>query len=824
MQEKSTLLVFSLLYLLHHSPSSCAQFASPADCVSQKCGEIAVRYPFAILELQECPSFSPYFRLHCDASSNKLFINTSHVHVQVTHITSDSLIVDASTFRATFNTTFAPNTCNGTGSSSIYLEPYPSPFVISNDNLFAGFGCSLALLISAKVSRQESTLAPTPAEPQLLAEEDEDGTGYNGAHLDNIRVTGCISPCVGSNPDCGNRTCCTSSLPLQSTPRYASLGIQTFPYLSGTCDPKVSFSTFFHPNYTEFKDDSFQLKLNWALPSRKTDEDAIAESPDFACASKALITFVNGVPGYLCSCPLGYSGDGYLKGSGCIDVNECILENDCVTKSTCHNEEGSYTCRCNGWFYGGDGRNNGSGCHLTHSLKLAINVGSVGVSILFMISCCVYFMVWWKRRTKRIYFVQNGGVQFQAFLNERMGSKATRLFTAEELEAATNNYAEGMKLGTGGSGVVFKGVLKDGKWVAIKRAKSMGYKDASNSELFLNEIAILIQINHRHIVRLLGCCLEMEVPLLVYEFVSNGNVAENLAAKREIEVGMSWEQRVKVARQVAEALAYLHAAASPPILHRDVKSENVLLDENLDAKVADFGLSRLLPEDTEQVATAIQGTVGYLDPEYFVTLHLSDKSDVYSFGVILAELITGLKPVDRQERDPCFANLALLFVAALQTDSLDKLIDSRLSNASVYTQSYIHPSVMAVAALARRCLALEGSQRPSMNQVAHELRCLSDALETFVEGYEDETSPLLDSRKGICIPDLERERASGWHHSASLMEFFGTDARPSCCQDGNNLNYDENSISMNQKMSPFAPKNTHNVILWRVRYMLLKHL
>ncbi|MCO5556160.1 hypothetical protein L7F22_009704 [Adiantum nelumboides] len=303
-----------------------------------------------------------------------------------------------------------------------------------------------------------------------------------------------------------------------------------------------------------------------------------------------------------------------------------------------------------------------------------------------------------------------------------------RLFTAHELKEATENYADHMKLGMGGFGTVYKGVLSDGRLVAIKKAN----RAEGGNEQFLNELQILMHINHRNIVRLLGCCMETAMPLLVYEYVSHGNVRENLD-----ECGngvMGWEQRLKVARQTAEALAYLHAAAFPPILHRDVKSANVLLDDNLDAKVADFGVSRLVPDGMQHVSTAVQGTIGYLDPEYFQTLQLTDKSDVYSLGVMLVELISGLKPVDSRTREPRFTNLALLFINHMQEARGEDLIDpclvepSTLSNDESLDVMMVRSSIMAVADLAHQCLALHGDERPSMSLLVDELHRIARAL------------------------------------------------------------------------------------------------
>ena len=240
---------------------------------------------------------------------------------------------------------------------------------------------------------------------------------------------------------------------------------------------------------------------------------------------------------------------------------------------------------------------------------------------------------------------------------------------------------------------------------------------------------------------------------LVYVYASNGTLADHLQTTSKNGYVMGWDRRLMVATQTAEALSYLHWAASPPILHRDVKSTNILLDDNWDAKVGDFGASRLVPHGDQHVSTVVQGTLGYLDPEYFQTLQLTDKSDVYSMGVMLVELITSLKPVDAHHRDPEFSNLALLFIHHVKEGELEEIIDPRLVETIDKSVSMspeqarrIRSSILSVASLAHRCLALFGNDRPSMMEVEHELHEISRKLHaTRFEDVAEESIAVLQS-------------------------------------------------------------------------------
>ena len=254
-------------------------------------------------------------------------------------------------------------------------------------------------------------------------------------------------------------------------------------------------------------------------------------------------------------------------------------------------------------------------------------------------------------------------------------------------------------------------MLVDGRIVAIKKCNTM---DKGNLEQFINEIIILSQINHRNVVKLLGWCLETEVPLLVYEFIPNGTLFQYIHEENEEFLLITWDMRLRIATEVARALSYLHSAASLPIYHRDVKSSNILIDDKYRAKIADFGTSRSVAIDQTHVTTLVYGTFGYLDPEYFQTSQFTEKSDVYSFGVVLVELLTGekLASLARSLED---RNLSTYFIHSIKENRLFDILDTQ-----VRKDGNIH-EVMAIANLAKRCLHLNRKKRPTMTEIVMEL-------------------------------------------------------------------------------------------------------
>ncbi|KAL9412066.1 hypothetical protein AB3S75_045642 [Citrus x aurantiifolia] len=314
-------------------------------------------------------------------------------------------------------------------------------------------------------------------------------------------------------------------------------------------------------------------------------------------------------------------------------------------------------------------------------------------------------------KLKQNFFKRNGGLLLQQESSSNEGnSEKTKLFTSMELEMATDNFNTNRILGQGGQGTVYKGMLTNGRIVAIKKSKLV---DESNIEQFINEVAILSQINHRNVVKLLGCCLETEVPLLVYEFIPNGTLYQYIHDQTE-EFPITWEIRLRIAIEVSDALCYLHSAASIPIYHRDIKSANILLDDKYRAKVSDFGASRSVMIDQTHLTTRVQGTFGYLDPEYFRSSQFTEKSDVYSFGVVLVELLTGQKPIRSTDSEED-KSLVGYFLEAMKENRLFEVLDARVLKEAKEEE------IITVAMLAKRCLNMIGKKRPTMKEAAFEL-------------------------------------------------------------------------------------------------------
>ncbi|XP_039163792.1 LEAF RUST 10 DISEASE-RESISTANCE LOCUS RECEPTOR-LIKE PROTEIN KINASE-like 1.2 isoform X1 [Eucalyptus grandis] len=304
------------------------------------------------------------------------------------------------------------------------------------------------------------------------------------------------------------------------------------------------------------------------------------------------------------------------------------------------------------------------------------------------------------------------------------------IFDYDELKNATNNFDPAAELGDGGFGTVFKGKLQDGRVVAVKRLYESNYKRV---EQFVNEVEILARLRHPNLVSLYGCTSRQSRRLLlVYEYVPNGTVADHIHGDLAKPGSPPWSTRLNIAIETANALVYLHASV---VIHRDVKTNNILLNENFSVKVADFGLSRLFPLNATHVSTAPQGTPGYVDPEYHQCYQLTEKSDVYSFGVVLMELISSLPAVDitRHRHE---INLSALAISKIQSHALHELVDPNLGFDTDYRTGEM---ITAVAELGFQCLEQGHDMRPSMEEVLKTLKEIQN------RGHDMEKSDQTDN-------------------------------------------------------------------------------
>ncbi|XP_015939596.1 probable receptor-like protein kinase At5g18500 [Arachis duranensis] len=284
-------------------------------------------------------------------------------------------------------------------------------------------------------------------------------------------------------------------------------------------------------------------------------------------------------------------------------------------------------------------------------------------------------------------------------------------FTLRDLELATNRFSKENVLGEGGYGVVYRGQLINGTSVAVKRIlNNIGQAEKE----FRVEVEAIGHVRHKNLVRLLGYCIEGTHRILVYEYVNNGNLEQWLHGAMRHHGYLTWEARIKILLGTAKALAYLHEAIEPKVVHRDIKSSNILIDDDFNAKVSDFGLAKLLGAGKSHVTTRVMGTFGYVAPEYANTGLLNEKSDVYSFGVVLLEAITGRDPVD-YGRPPQEVNLV---------DWLKMMVGNRRSEEVVDPNIEVKPSTRALKRAlltALRCVDPDHVKRPKMGQVVRML-------------------------------------------------------------------------------------------------------
>ncbi|KAJ8497636.1 hypothetical protein OPV22_008188 [Ensete ventricosum] len=702
----STLPLFAfqqLLLMLLQATTAAAASAPPSPNVwsprcTETCGGISIPYPFGIGD----GCFREGFEVTCErvngSATPRAFLGGSESNITVEEISlpGGQLHILNGISWDCFNSTGGV-----VGSQTNSLDLGDKPFwVSSTKNRFTTMGCNVVGLLLG-------------------------GDNYTYG-------TGCVSICLEgasiASGSCSGTGCCQTTIP-EKMDNFTT-GMAYFTNLSSYVDDSsctyafiadqdgFSFNKSDLGNHT-FRDkykDGVPLVLDWVAGNQTCDE-AKRNLSSYACRSSDCIDSTT-PPGYTCNCSTGFQGNPYVP-DGCKDIDECNLTTQYKCYGDCSNTPGDYICSCP---KGQSSKNPKSeSCVPDKGIPTStkIVIGSC-VGLVLFITCIFFIILSFQRRKllreKDKFFQQNGGLR----LYEEIRSKqidTVKIYSKEDLEKATDNFDKSRELGRGGHGTVYKGNVDGGREVAIKRSKVV---TEDQSEEFVREMIILSQINHKNIVKLLGCCLEVEIPMLVYEFIPNGTLFDFIHGNDGALIPMT--TRLRIARDSAEALAYLHTSASPPIVHGDVKSLNILLDHDYVPKVSDFGASRMMSVDEAQFITMVQGTLGYLDPEYLLLRQLTAKSDVYSFGVVLVELITRKKAIyyDASRQGKA---LASSFVEAMKDSRLEEILDDQI------TGKENMDVIQEIAELAKQCLNIKGDERPAMREVAEKLHSLGGFLQ-----------------------------------------------------------------------------------------------
>ncbi|KAI0496977.1 hypothetical protein KFK09_023303 [Dendrobium nobile] len=350
---------------------------------------------------------------------------------------------------------------------------------------------------------------------------------------------------------------------------------------------------------------------------------------------------------------------------------------------------------------------------LTKATKIIIGISAFVFSLILLA-----LVLWWRKRCIEP--------------NSMNKDLPTGLFTLRQIKAATRNFDPTNKVGEGGFGPVYKGLLSDGTVIAVKQLSS---RSRQGNREFVNEIGMISALQHPNLVKLYGCCVEANQLLLVYEYMENNCLSRALfGTDPRSRIHLDWPTRCNICIDIARGLAYLHEESRLKIVHRDIKASNVLLDKSLNAKISDFGLAKLYEDDRTHVSTKIAGTVGYMAPEYAMRGHLSEKADVYSFGVVALEIVTGKSNTNYRPKEE-FVYLLDWACVLKEKGELLELVDTNLGT------EYSEEEANLLLNVAILCTNASPSLRPSMSQVVSLLEGRTPIQPMLVlSSFSDESS------------------------------------------------------------------------------------
>uniref|UniRef100_A0A0E0RC51 Protein kinase domain-containing protein n=1 Tax=Oryza rufipogon TaxID=4529 RepID=A0A0E0RC51_ORYRU len=585
-----------------------------------------------------------------------------------------------------------------------------APFLLAQSNEFTAIGCNTVAFLDGRNNGSYSTgCITTCGSVEAAAHDGEPCTGLGCCQVPSI------PPNLTTLHISWNDQGFLNFTPIGTPCSYAFVAQKDW-YNFSRQDFGPVGSKDFITNSTW--DKSVPTVLNWAIRNNGSCSSITGLAPACVSANSNCVNTSNGV-GYLCKCSPGYAGNPYATGAdGCTNINECDLRRaepakyeklyPCYSGSNCHDTEGDYKCKCRFW-HRGDGKLD-KGCRAIIPWTAVAAVATLLASA-FLAALLLYIRRERKRRQRKGLFDKNGGNILRNVLN-------IKIYSEDELNKMTTNYSN--MLGNGCFGEVYKGITDEKQEVAVKRFNPRD-EERSRDDV-VREITSQSSIQHDNLLRLVGCCLETDVPRLVLEFIPNGSLHTVLhRAGRNMHIPLL--ARLDIAVGSAEALAYMHSnIGHNSIVHGDVKSANILIGDNMEPKVSDFGASKLMSV-AKYNKWSVFGDLNYIDPVYTSTGDFTDKSDVYSFGVVLLELIT------RRKAKCDGTSLRVQFDKHYKDDDMRrKMYDQDLLSDDA--QPHCLECLDKMADIAVQCLRNNVDERPTMAEVLEDLKKLRESAKT----------------------------------------------------------------------------------------------